>query len=57
MTARARFAGTASPTPRLPRPPFATIAVAMPMTLPSPSTSAPPELPGLIAASVWMKSS
>ena len=27
----------------------------MPTSRPSPSTSAPPELPGLIAASVWMK--
>ena len=26
----------------------------MPMTLPSASTSGPPELPGLIAASVWI---
>ena len=31
------------------------IAVLMPTSLPSRSTSAPPELPGLIAASVWMK--
>ncbi len=31
------------------------IAVLMPTSRPSPSTSAPPELPGLIAASVWMK--
>ena len=29
----------------------------MPIRLPLLSTSAPPELPGLIAASVWMKSS
>ncbi len=28
-----------------------------PIRLPAVSTSAPPELPGLIAASVWMKSS
>jgi len=27
----------------------------MPISLPSRLTSAPPELPGLIAASVWMK--
>ncbi len=27
----------------------------MPSRLPSTSTSAPPELPGLMAASVWMK--
>ena len=26
----------------------------MPMTLPRESTSGPPELPGLMAASVWM---
>ena len=31
------------------------IAVLMPTSLPFESTSAPPELPGLIAASVWMK--
>src|SRR5205807_337056 len=31
------------------------IAVLMPIRLPAASTSAPPELPGLIAASVWMK--
>ena len=31
------------------------IAVLMPSRLPATSTSAPPELPGLIAASVWMK--
>ena len=30
------------------------MAVLMPMTLPFESTSGPPELPGLIAASVWM---
>ncbi len=31
------------------------IAVLMPASLPSVVISAPPELPGLIAASVWMK--
>ena len=31
------------------------IAVLMPISAPSRSTSAPPELPGLMAASVWMK--
>ena len=38
--------------------PEATVAIAllMPMTSPAPLTSAPPELPGLIAASVWMAS-
>ena len=30
------------------------MAELMPMTWPFPSTSGPPELPGLIAASVWM---
>ncbi len=30
------------------------IIVLMPTSLPSMSTSAPPELPGLMAASVWM---
>ena len=30
-------------------------AVLIPMTLPAESRSAPPELPGLIAASVWMR--
>ncbi len=32
------------------------IAVLMPMTSPTMLISAPPELPGLIAASVWMAS-
>ena len=32
------------------------MAVLMPTSRPSASTSAPPELPGLMAASVWMKS-
>ena len=32
------------------------IAVLIPMTSPAPLTSAPPELPGLIAASVWSAS-
>src|ERR1700727_2337406 len=31
------------------------MAVFMPTTLPAISTSGPPELPGLMAASVWMK--
>jgi len=30
------------------------MAVFMPMTWPAMSTSGPPELPGLMAASVWM---
>ena len=33
----------------------AAMAVLMPTTLPSASSSGPPELPGLIAASVWMR--
>ena len=33
------------------------MAELMPMTLPSRLTSGPPELPGLMAASVWRKSS
>ena len=33
------------------------MAVLMPMTRPRESTSGPPELPGLMEASVWMKSS
>jgi len=32
------------------------MAVLMPMTFPSMFSSGPPELPGLIDASVWMKS-
>src|SRR5213592_4290121 len=47
------FEGMAKP---MPEPP-ATIAVLMPMTSPCMLTSGPPELPGLMAASVWMKSS
>ena len=34
--------------------PALAIATLTPMSLPVPSTSAPPELPGLIAASVWI---
>ena len=49
----------AKPTPIEPASPLApddsdAMAELMPMTLPLMSTSAPPELPGLIAASVWM---
>ena len=36
--------------------PMLRIAVLMPITAPVESTSGPPELPGLIAASVWMAS-
>ena len=43
--------GTASPSPT------PATAVLMPTTRPRPSTSAPPELPGFSAASVWMTSS
>ena len=39
----------------LPRPEPVAIAVLMPTTKPLVSVSGPPELPGLIAASVWMK--
>ena len=45
--------GTAKPTPS--PPPLADlICELMPSTLPSALSSGPPELPGLIAASVWM---
>ena len=47
------FDGIANP---MPEPP-ATIAVLMPITSPCMFTRGPPELPGLIAASVWRKSS
>ena len=43
------------PTPSLP-PPLEAIELLMPMTSPFMLTSGPPELPGLIAASVWRKS-
>ena len=46
-------AGMAKPTPE-DDPEREKIAVFMPITSPSMSTSGPPELPGLIAASVWM---
>ncbi len=45
------LAGIAKPIPW----PVATIAVLMPMTSPRRLTRGPPELPGLIEASVWMK--
>ena len=51
MIGRAMSIGMAKPIPLLPE----AIAVLMPMTLPSASSSGPPELPGLIAASVWMR--
>ena len=53
---RAMFTGTAKPMPE-PPPFWATKAVFTPITRPCASTSGPPELPGLMAASVWMKSS
>ncbi len=51
---RTSAVGMAKPMPTEP-PEREKIAVLMPTSLPSRSTSAPPELPGLIAASVWMK--
>ena len=56
MTPLAREDGKAKPMPMLP-PEGEKIAVLMPMTLPSTSNMGPPELPRLMAASVWMKSS
>ena len=47
------FDGTAKPTPAL-EPEFVWIWSFRPSTCPSASSSGPPELPGLIAASVWM---
>jgi hypothetical protein len=52
---RARLIGMLKPTPSLP-PPFEAMAVLIPITSPFMFTSGPPELPGLIAASVWRKS-
>src|SRR6185369_6592004 len=50
--------GTAKPMPTLPEDmPLVAICELTPMTLPPSSSSGPPELPGLIAASVWMTSS
>ena len=48
-------AGIAKPMPMLP-PLRLRMAEFMPTSLPSMLTSAPPELPGLMDASVWMKS-
>ena len=47
--------GTAKPRPWLP-PDWEAICSLMPMTLPEESMSGPPELPSLMAASVWMPS-
>src|SRR6059058_389019 len=55
-TQRASAIGTANPMPTFP-PAGLTMAALIPTTRPSWSTSGPPELPGLIDASVWMKSS
>ncbi|MCY1247109.1 hypothetical protein D9M72_604050 [compost metagenome] len=44
----------AKPTPLEP-PPLEKIAVLMPINAPFMSIRPPPELPGLMAASVWMK--
>ena len=51
----ARLMGMANPMPMLPLGPR--IAVLMPTTLPAESSSGPPLLPGLMAASVWIKPS
>src|SRR4051794_35281413 len=55
-TFRAMLIGTAKPIPTLP-PLCEKMAVLIPISRPSSVTSVPPELPGLIDASVWMKSS
>ena len=55
-TLAAMSIGTAKPMPSLPRPPV-TIAEFTPMTSPLMLTSGPPELPGLIGASVWRNDS
>ena len=54
ITLRAWFEGTAKPMPMLP-PLWLKMAELIPTRRPSASTSAPPELPGLMDASVWMK--
>ena len=51
MIGRAMSIGMAKPMPFW----SAAIAVLMPTTLPPASSSGPPELPGLIAASVWIR--
>ena len=53
-TTRTRFAGMANPMPSDP-PDEDAMALLMPIRWPLMSTRAPPELPGLIGASVWMK--
>src|SRR5690606_5828843 len=56
-TSRARLEGMARPRPMLPAalPRGLSEAVLMPTSSPRRLTSAPPELPGLMLASVWMK--
>ena len=51
MIGRAMLIGIAKPMPSA----SAATAVLMPMTLPPASRSGPPLLPGLIAASVWIR--
>ena len=51
MIGRAMSIGIANPIPLL----LVAIAVLMPITFPPASSSGPPELPGLIAASVWIR--
>jgi hypothetical protein len=53
ITSRAIVIGIAKPMPC----PLETMAVLMPITRPSRFRSGPPELPGLIEASVWMNAS
>ena len=53
-TRTAKLDGIAKPMPTDP-PDFENMAVLMPTRPPSMVTKAPPEFPGLIAASVWMK--
>ena len=53
-TSLAVSAGTAKPIPMLPWPPAVAIWELIPITSPSASKSGPPELPGLIGASVWI---
>ncbi len=55
-TVRASETGIAKPMPCEP-PLCEKMALLTPIRLPAESTSAPPELPGFTAASVWMKSS
>ena len=56
-TWRTVFEGTAKPMPTLPWAPPVAICELTPITRAASSSSGPPELPGLIGASVWMTSS